>query len=188
MKGLVLFHGAGSDRDHSSFLLLEQFLAPLQVARINFPYRQAGKKMPDRAPILLKCVNDEVRRCADEWGVDSSQLVIGGRSMGGRMCSMAVASDDDPLNVGGLILLAYPLHPPGKPEKLRTDHLPRVTPPSLWVSGARDTFGTEQELTSAMKLLAGEHTAHFLNGKGHDLKGCDAEIASIVAMWLETLP
>jgi len=187
MDGLVLFHGAGSDRDHSSFLLLEELLTPMKVARINFPYRQAGKKMPDRAPILLQCVRDEVRRCADEWGTDPSQLVIGGRSMGGRMCSMAVASDLDPLAVGGLILLAYPLHPPGKPEKLRTYHLPKVSLPSLWISGTRDSFGTEQELTSAMELLAGECSAHFINGKSHDLKGCDEQIATIVESWLESL-
>jgi len=187
MDGLVLFHGAGSDRDHSSFLLLEELLTPMKVARINFPYRQAGKKMPDRAPILLQCVRDEVRRCADKWGTDPSQLVIGGRSMGGRMCSMAVASDLDPLTVGGLILLAYPLHPPGKPEKLRTDHLPKVSLPSLWISGTRDSFGTEQELTSAMELLAGECSAHFINGKSHDLKGCDEQIATIVESWLESL-
>lgn len=187
IKGVVLFHGAGSDRDHSSFLVLEQILAPIKVERINFPYRQAGKKMPDRAPVLLQSVNDEVGRCADEWGVDPSQLVIGGRSMGGRMCSMAVASQDNPLTVGGLILLAYPLHPPGKPEKLRTEHLPNVAVPSVWVSGTRDTFGTEHELTSAMELLTGECTAHFINGKGHDLKGCDEQIARIVKLWLEGL-
>lgn len=185
MEGLVLFHGAGSDRDHSSFLMLEESLAPMKVARINFPYRQAGKKMPDRAPILLQCVRDEIRRCADEWGIDPSRLVIGGRSMGGRMCSMAVASDDDPLHVGGLILLAYPLHPPGKPEKLRTEHLPSVSLPSLWISGTRDTFGTQQELTSAMELLTGEYCTHFFNGAGHDLKGCDEQIAAIVKSWLE---
>lgn len=187
MKGLVLFHGAGSDRDHSSFLLLERLLAPIKVARINFPYRQAGKKMPDRTPILLQCVNDEVRRCADEWGIDLSQVVIGGRSMGGRMCSMAVASVDDPLKVGGLVLLAYPLHPPGKPDKLRIEHLPRVAVANLWISGTRDTFGTEQELTSAMELVAGECSAHFFSGKGHDLKGCDEEIVAIVKSWLESL-
>jgi len=141
--------------------------------------------MPDRAPILLQCVRDEIRRCADEWGIDPSRLVIGGRSMGGRMCSMAVASDDDPLHVGGLILLAYPLHPPGKPEKLRTEHLPKVSLPSLWISGTRDTFGTQQELTSAMELLTGEYSAHFFNGAGHDLKGRDEQIAAIVKSWLE---
>lgn len=187
MEGLVLFHGAGSDRNHSSFLLLEKLLAPVKVVRVNFPYRQAGKKMPDRAPILLQCVYDEVHRCADEWGVDPSQLVIGGRSMGGRLCTMAVASDVDPLKVGGLVLLAYPLHPPGKPEKLRADHLPKVSVPSLWVSGTRDTFGTEQELTAAMELLTGECSAHFISGKGHDLKGCDEQIATIVKSWLESL-
>jgi predicted alpha/beta-hydrolase family hydrolase len=187
IDGVVLFHGAGSNRDHSSFVLLEQALAPIKVARIDFPYRRAGKKMPDRAPILLQCVYDEVRRCAYEWGTDSSQIVIGGRSMGGRMCSMAVADSQDPLAVAGLILLAYPLHPPGKPEKSRTEHLHRVSVPSLWISGTRDTFGSTDELSSAMEMLAGPSTAHFIAGKGHDLKSTDADIASIVCSWMDEI-
>lgn len=187
IDGVVLFHGAGSDRNHSSFLLLEEALAPIKVARINFPYRRAGKKMPDRAPILLQSVCEEVRRCADEWGTDPSRLVIGGRSMGGRMCSMAIADIDDPLVVAGLILIAYPLHPPGKPEKLRTEHLGNVAVPSLWIGGTRDTFGTPDELASAMELLTGEYSCHLIDGKGHDLKGCDAEIASTVNAWLQQL-
>jgi uncharacterized protein len=184
---MVLFHGAGSDRNHSSFLLIEQAVAPIKVARIDFPYRRAGKKMPDRAPILLQCVYDEVRRCAYEWGTDSSRIVIGGRSMGGRMCSMAVADTEDPLIVAGLVLLAYPLHPPGKPEKSRTEHLCNVTVPSLWVSGMRDTFGTPEEICAALEMLAAPSTAHFIADKGHDLKSADADVASIVMNWIEDL-
>ncbi len=187
IDGVVLFHGAGSDRNHSSFLLLEEALAPIKVARINFPYRRAGKKMPDRAPILLQSVVEEVRRCADDWGTDPSRLVIGGRSMGGRMCSMAIADTDDPLVVAGLMLFAYPLHPPGKPEKLRIEHLGNVAVPSLWISGTRDNFGTPYELASAMELLTGEYSCRLIDGKGHDLKGCDAEIATTVNTWLQQL-
>lgn len=187
MDGIVLFHGAGSDRDHSSFLSIEKSLAPLPVARINFPYREAGKKMPDRAPVLLQCVYDEVHRCAKEWGTEPSRLVIGGRSMGGRMCSMAIADANQPLRVGGLLLIAYPLHPPGRPEKLRTEHLNNVTVPSVWISGTRDTFGSPEELSAAMELLPREFSAHFLHGKGHDLKNCDDDIVSIVKTWVETV-
>jgi predicted alpha/beta-hydrolase family hydrolase len=187
MDGVVLFHGAGSDRNHSSFLQLEEILAPIPVARIDFPYRRAGKKMPDRAPILLQCVYDEVRRCAEMWKTDPSQLVIGGRSMGGRMCSMAIANNEEPLIVGGLVLISYPLHPPGKPEKLRTDHLHDISVPSLWISGTRDTFGTPEKLTAAMKLLPTKYSSHFIEGKGHDLKNCDEEIAAVTKGWLETL-
>ena len=186
VDGVILFHGAGRDRNHSSFLVLEELLAPLPVARINFPYRQAGKKMPDRAPVLLQCVRDEVHRVTSEWGTIPSRVVIGGRSMGGRMCSMVVADSDDPMRVAGLVLLSYPLHPPGKPEKLRTDHLVNITVPSLWISGARDTFGTPHELTSAMELLVSEHSAHFIGSTGHDLKGRDEVIGAIVKTWLET--
>ena len=187
VDGVVLFPGAGSDRNHSSLLLLEKALSPLPVARIDFPYRRAGKKAPDRAPILLQCVFDEVRSIASEWGTDTSHLVIGGRSMGGRICSMAVSDVEDPLVVAGLVLISYPLHPPGKPEKLRTEHLHRVKTPSVWISGSRDTFGSPDELSTAMELLAGPHSAHFIEGKGHDLKGSDGDIASIVTDWVNAL-
>lgn len=187
VDGVVLFPGAGSERNHSSLVLIEETLAPLPVARVDFPYRRAGKKFPDRAPILLQCVVDEVHRLAGEWGTDPSRLVIGGRSMGGRICSMVIANEVDPLVVAGLILVSYPLHPPKKPEKLRTEHLPRVASPTLWISGTRDTFGTPDELTYAIELTTGRNTVHLIEGKGHDLKGSDADIAALVAQWMSSL-
>jgi predicted alpha/beta-hydrolase family hydrolase len=194
VSGVVLFPGAGSSRDHSSLVRLEEVLYPLPVARVDFPYRRAGKKAPDRAPVLMQCVREEVQRCASEWGTDPSQLVIGGRSMGGRMCSMVVAHEDDPVEVAGLLLVSYPLHPPGKPEKLRVEHLPRVAVPTMWISGTRDTFGTPDELQAAVALVQGESKflqerseVHFLEKKGHDLKGCDDNIAYLVQSWLQLL-
>ena len=92
-KGLVLFPGAGSSASHSSLIALEEAMQPLPVARVDFPYRRAGKRAPDRAPVLLQCVRDEVQAFAKASGVRALSLVIGGRSMGGRMCSMAAAGD-----------------------------------------------------------------------------------------------
>ena len=186
VDGVVLFPGAGSDRNHSSLVHIEKSLAPLRVARIDFPYRRAGKKIPDRAPVLMQCVVEDVQRIAREWDTDPSRLVIGGRSMGGRMCSMAVADAERPLEVAGLILISYPLHPPGKSEKLRTEHLPRIQVPSLWISGTRDTFGTPIELADAMHLVRGASVSHFIEGKGHDLKGCDNQIATLITEWLSS--
>ncbi len=187
VAGVVLFPGAGSNREHSSLLCIEAAFDSTPVARVDFPYRRVGKKMPDRAPVLMQCVREEVMRYAHEWGTDPSQLVIGGRSMGGRMCSMVVSDEEDPLRVAGLLLVSYPLHPPGKPEKLRTEHLNRVTVPSLWISGTRDTFGTPAELQSAMDLVAAPYSSHFVERKGHDLKGCDDDIARLVVEWTMAL-
>lgn len=168
-------------------MMLENRLAPLPVARIDFPYRRAGRKAPDRAPVLISCVKDEVRAYARKIGARTTSLVIGGRSMGGRMCSMAATENDDVLDVKGLVLISYPLHPPAKPDVMRTEHLPRITVPTLVLSGTRDTFGTPQELRRAFKRCPAEVTFHFIANKGHDLKGCDEEISEVVGEWMRSL-
>jgi len=131
-------------------------------------------------------VRDEVRAFAKTLGVSTSRLVIGGRSMGGRMCSMAAADTDDPLKVAGLILVSYPLHPPAKPEKLRTEHLPGITVPTLCISGTKDTFGTPAELRRHFRRVKGDVTWSLIEKKGHDLKGCDDVIAATVSEWLKS--
>ncbi len=88
---LLLAPGAGSDRNHSSLTAIEAAVAPMPVARIDFPYRRAGRKAPDRAPRLVACVVEEAAALAETAGVSPERVVLGGRSMGGRMCSMAVA-------------------------------------------------------------------------------------------------
>lgn len=186
VAGVVLFPGAGSSAEHSSLRAIEDALAPLPVARVDFPYRRAGRRAPDRAPVLLQCVRDEVRACAARLGVGTEQLVIGGRSMGGRMCSMAVADADDPLVVAGLVLVSYPLHPPGKPEKLRTEHLGRITVPTLCVSGTRDSFGTPEELQAGFPRRT-TLTWHWVEKGRHELAGADADVASVTASWVRSL-
>lgn len=184
--GVVLFPGAGSSADHPSLVAIEEALAPIPVLRVDFPYRRAGRRAPDRAPVLLACVRDEVRAFAKTLGVPTSRLVIGGRSMGGRMCSMAAADTDDPLKVAGLILVSYPLHPPAKPEKLRTEHLPGITVPTLCISGTKDTFGSPAELRRHFRRVKGDVTWSLIEKKGHDLKGCDDVIAATVSEWLKS--
>ncbi len=184
--GVVLFPGAGSSADHPSLVAIEEALAPIPVLRVDFPYRHAGRRAPDRAPVLLACVRDEVRAFAKTLGVPTSRLVIGGRSMGGRMCSMAAADTDDPLKVAGLILVSYPLHPPAKPEKLRTEHLPGITVPTLCISGTKDTFGSPAELRRHFRRVKGDVTWSLIEKKGHDLKGCDDVIAATVSEWLKS--
>ena len=185
--GLVLFPGAGADRNHSSLVLLEKHLKPLRVARIDFPYRRAGRRAPDRANVLMDCVRDEVVRAAKRWKVPMSSVVIGGRSMGGRMCSMVVADIDDPLEVGGLILVSYPLNPPGKVDAGRAAHLGRVRVPTLFVSGTRDQFFTPAQLRAAARRVKGPRTMEWIENKRHDLKGADEVIAGHVEGWLSAL-
>ena len=182
--GVVLFPGAGSSADHPSLVAIESALAPVPVLRVDFPYRRAGRRAPDRAPVLLACVREEVRAFAKSLGVPTSRLVIGGRSMGGRMSSMAAADTEDPLKVAGLILVSYPLHPPAKPEKLRTEHLPGVTVPTLCISGTKDTFGTPAELKRHFRRAKGDVTWHLIDNKGHDLKGCDEVVAEKIREWV----
>lgn len=188
-KGVVLFPGAGSNRDHSSLVMLEERLAPLPVGRVDFPYRRAGRRAPDRTPVLLDCVADEVRNFARDHRVRTSSLVIGGRSMGGRMCSMAVAGVDgcDPLPVKGLVLVSYPLHPPAKPDNLRVEHLARIRVPVLFVHGTKDPFASPEELRTHAAVIPGPVSFHFVENGRHDLAKKDAEIADAVVGWMAGL-
>ena len=160
---------------------MDEALAPLPVARIDFPYRRAGRSFPDKTPVLVKCVRDEVRAFARSLGVGTDRLVIGGRSMGGRMCSMAVADPDDPLPVAGLVLVSYPLHPPKKPDDLRTEHLPRLRVPVVCVSGTRDEFGSPVELQREFTVVPGPVEWHWIENARHELARKDTEVARIVA-------
>lgn len=178
---VLLFPGAGSAASHPSLVAIEESLAPLPVARADFPYRREGRRAPDRAPKLLACVVEEAGLLAERAGVDPAAIVLGGRSMGGRMCSLAVA---DGLPAAGLVLIAYPLHPPGKPERLRVEHFPRLDVPCLFISGTRDPFGTPEELEAHTATIPGPVTHVWLDGSRHDLKGKDADLAAIVTDWL----
>ena len=175
---LLLFPGAGSSSQHSSLVAIEQAIAPLQCVRADFPYRKQGRRAPDRPPVLLQAVADEAA------AMGPGPLVLGGRSMGGRICSMAVADGSVP--AVGLVLISYPLHPPGKPDRLRVEHLPSLHVPCLFVHGTKDPFGSPDELQQWTATIPGEVTHVFVDGKGHDLKGADAFIASTVAQWLST--
>lgn len=190
--GLLLFPGAGTGRDHPSLVAIERAVVgapgpagePLPVVRADFPYRREGRKAPDRAPKLIACVGDEAGALAHSTGIDPAAVALGGRSMGGRMCSMAVAEG---LPAAALVLIAYPLHPPGRPEKLRVDHLPAIDVPCLFVSGTRDPFGTPDELEAHTATIAGRVTHVWVDGGRHELKGADEHVAATVRDWLKSL-
>ena len=178
---VLLFPGAGSGRDHPALMAIERSLAPLPVVRADFPYRREGRKAPDRPPKLIACVRDEAAALADGAGIDPAAVVLGGRSMGGRICSMAVAEG---LPAAGLALISYPLHPPGRADKLRVDHFPDIKVPCLFVSGTRDPFGTPEELEARTAAIGGKVTHVWIDGGRHEMKGADDAVAEAVAAWV----
>lgn len=182
--GLILTPGAGASRDNHTLVAVERAVAPLPVLRLDFPYRLAGKRMPDRPPVAIAHLRGEASRWADELGVPTSALLLGGRSYGGRMCSMAVA---DGLPAAGLVLLSYPLHPPGRPDRLRVEHFGALDVPVLFVSGDRDPFGTPPELAEHAAAIPGPVTLVTLPG-AHDVRGKDGEVAAAVADWVQRPP
>ncbi|MFI2753631.1 alpha/beta family hydrolase [Cellulomonas sp. P22] len=182
VAGLLLTPGAGADRDHRTLVVLEEALAPLPVRRVDFPGRAAGRRGPERPDVAVAHVRAEADRFADDLGVDPALIVLGGRSFGGRMSSIAVAQGQP---AAGLLLLSYPLHPPGRPDRLRIEHLPDVHVPVLAVSGERDPFGTPDELATHLASIGGPVTTVLVPG-GHAPRDDDA-VAAAVAQWLTTL-
>lgn len=184
VAGLLLTHGAGGGADQHTLVALEEAL-DLPVRRFEFGYRREGRRFPDRAPKLIPQVRAEAEAFAAELGTTTARLVLGGRSMGGRMCSMAVAEG---LPAAGLVLLSYPLHPPKKPDNLRVDHFTSIDVPTLFVGGDRDPFGTPEEFAAHLSAIAGDVTVHWLEGQRHDPRPrVDTEIAAAVARFVTAL-
>ncbi len=181
---VLLTPGAGSGRSHPALVAIEAALTPLPVWRVDFPYREAGRRAPDRAPVLVASVVEDAAALARAAEVEPGRLVLGGRSMGGRICSMAVAEG---LAAAGLVLVAYPLHPPGRPERLRVAHLGALRVPCLFVSGTADPFATPAELEAATAAIPGRVTHVWIDGGRHELKGADEEVARVVATWVRGL-
>ena len=178
---VLLTPGAGADRNQSALLAIDSAAteAGAEVIRMDFPYRKAGRRAPDKPPVLVRAIEEAAGELRDR----ADRLVLGGRSMGGRMCSVAVAEG---LVADALVLISYPLHPPGKPEKLRTEHFPKLRVPCLFISGTRDAFGTQEELEAAVSAIPGPVTMEWVEGKDHSLRGSDPKVAAIVVEWLRT--
>jgi len=183
-KGLLLFHGAGGDKNHPIFRKIEQEVQ-IPVHTVNFSYRNLGRKRPP--PPVLKLI-DEVNEATKNWsdilGVPPSHLLLGGRSMGGRVASMAVANG---LKSRGLVLLSYPLHPIGKPEKLRTVHFEKITRPCIFLSGDKDPFGSPDLFNEYVQLIKGEVTTVWLEQQGHDPKKDLSSLINPLREWIAAL-
>lgn len=169
--GLLVTPGASADRDSRTLVALEDGL-DLPVERITIRSRAARK--------VHEQLREDMGDFADRLGVEPSELVIGGRSFGGRMCSMLVAAGEP---VAGLVLLSYPLHPPGKPDDLRVDHFADITVPTLFVSGTADPFATPEELERHAAAIRGPVEMVWLEGEPHAPRD-DAAVVAAVAGWL----
>lgn len=182
--GLLLAPGAGANRDQRTLVAVERAVAPLPVTRVDFPYRIAGRRMPDKPEVAVAHLRAEAAAFVAAAGIPADRLVLGGRSYGGRMCSMAVAAG---LPAAGLVLLSYPLHPPGRPASLRVEHFPSIGVPVLFVGGSGDPFGSPAEFEPHVATIPGPVTQVWLPG-GHDQRpAADPVIAGTVADWLATL-
>ena len=180
-RALLLAPGAGGSGDQRILVRLERNLAPFPVVRIEFPYRLAGRRAPDRPEVAIELLRAETARVAADLGIEQRELVLGGRSYGGRMCSMAIAQG---LPAAGLVLLSYPLHPPGRPEQLRVEHFPRIEAPVLFIGGSADPFGSSEEFERWTPTIPGPVTCEWLPG-GHDPGAAvDQRIVTAVARWL----
>ncbi len=168
--GMVLTHGAGGDCRAPLLVTVAQAFQAMGVTvlRCDLPFRQkrpSGPPRPadsetDRAG--LRAAVEAMRELAN------GRVILAGQSYGGRQASMLAA--DEPQLVEGLMLLSYPLHPPGKPTQLRTAHFPRLRTRSLFVHGANDPFGSIEEVRDALTLIPAIHTLTVVDGAGHDLR------------------
>ncbi|HKV39919.1 MAG TPA: alpha/beta family hydrolase [Blastocatellia bacterium] len=167
---IILGHGAGAAQTSDFMVQFAQGLASrgLNAVTFNFLYTERGRHVPDPGPKLESCYRSVISaiRATEVFG--SGKLVIGGKSMGGRIASQVAAAGVD--GVSGLVFLGYPLHPPGKPDKLRDSHLYRIKQPMLFVQGSRDSFGSPDELSPVLKQTIAPHELYVIENGDHSFK------------------
>ena len=165
--GLILTPGASADREHKTLVAIDDAIDEFAVVRLTL-----GTTSVNRA--VAKIV-EAAEALAAELGVGTDRLAYGGRSFGGRACSVAVAEG---LPAAALVLLSYPLHPPGKPDNLRVDHFGDLDVPTLFVSGEKDPFGSPDEFGAHVPAVAGPTTVEWVAG-GHAPKADDAIVGHV---------
>jgi predicted alpha/beta-hydrolase family hydrolase len=189
---VVLGHGAGGTRQTPMLLDLAEALAGSGRAALlyNFPYSDRGARRPDPPRLLETTAREAADVAVSETG--AGRVVMGGRSMGGRVASQVVAAG---ARADGLVFLAYPLHPPGRPEKRREAHLPEIAAPMLFVQGTRDAFAREDLLRGLIERLADRAQLHSVEGADHSFRvlkrsgrtpeDVAEEVRSALTDWLE---
>ncbi len=195
--GLILAHGAGNDM-HSPILthLAGRLGRELLTTRFNFPYKESGRRAPDRAPLLEATYRAVIDRLERRDDLRPRPLVIGGKSMGGRIASHLAAVRDIPGDrIAGLLFLGYPLHPAGKPERLRDAHLGAIRCPMLFVQGSKDRLCDLTLLRATFRKLRAPHQLHVIDDGDHSFKvpkrtgrteqDIFEEIGTVILSWLE---
>lgn len=184
---IVLAHGAGAGADHPFMASFAKGLAKagFRVIRFNFPYmekcKEDGKKRPpDRAPTLLEAYEAVLSGIKTE----GKPLIIGGKSMGGRIASM-LAAENKPLGIDALVCLGYPFHAPGNPDRVRTEHFPDIKVPVLIVQGERDPFGGTELLSN--HALPANFTVHWASDGSHDLSPRKASGHTQAGNWMAAM-
>jgi hypothetical protein len=208
---LVLAHGAGAGQASRFIVDFATGLTArgVDILTFNFVYTEQNRKMPDRTELLEECYRAVVDAARNYAPFAGNRLFIGGKSMGGRIASHLAASEPNKARstrdkkiagdneIAGLVLLGYPLHPPGKPEQLRVAHLPAIRVPILILQGARDPFGTPEDLLRHIESLTVPVTLHVVEGGDHSLappktSGVSvdqkySEIQDVIADWIATI-
>jgi len=193
---VILAHGAGSDMNAPFLCAVHEGLAArgYVTVRFNFPYKERGGRAPDRAPVLEACFARVIEAIRADPSIAAPRIVIGGKSLGGRMASHLGANGAD---VAGLIFLGYPLHPAGQLQKLRVAHLDRIHQPMLFFAGTRDALSKLDLLKTTIAGLPAPVTLHVIEGGDHSFNlpksmhraAADVrdEIIAASADWLTTL-
>ncbi len=184
---MILAHGAGAPQTHPFMTAFARLLRArgIDVVTFNFVYMERGRRVPDPKARLEACYRAVIAAARARAGDSDRRMVIGGKSMGGRIATQVAAAEAETravdARVDGLVLLGYPLHPPGRPDKPRTAHLPAVTAPMLFVQGERDAFGTPDELRPVLATCADAELV-TVDGADHSFKmrGKDAPRAEEV--------
>lgn len=193
---IAMAHGAGGGVDDPVLTLVQSYLVGRGFVTLgfNFPYREHGRKVPDREPILESTVRSAVEFLTGHPTYRPSRVFFGGKSMGGRMASHVAAAE--PTLASGLVLLAYPLHAPGRPDRVRDKHLPRIGMPSLFVSGTRDALAPIDSLRGAVRKVPGgtlvpvegaDHSFKMLKRSGRSNEDVWCDLAEQVADWLDRI-
>jgi predicted alpha/beta-hydrolase family hydrolase len=167
---MLLGHGAGANQMSAFMRMFASGLATrgFDAMTFNFLYTEQSRRFPDPKARLEACYLAVIQAALTHKKLKSNRLVIGGKSMGGRIASQVAAAASD--NIAALVFLGYPLHPPGKPEQLRAEHLKNIRAPMLFVQGSRDAFGTSDEIQAVIKKLRLPATLHVVEVGDHSFK------------------
>jgi uncharacterized protein len=190
---LILGHGAGAGQTSGFMVRFAAGLAMrgLNLVTFNFPYMERGRRIPDRNETLEACWRAVIATAGRHAALHGNRTVIGGKSMGGRIATQVAAAGAD---VAGVVLLGYPLHPPGKPDRLRSVHLASVKAPMLFVQVSLDAFGTPDKLRPIIEALPAPTALHVVNGGDHSFKvlkrtgirqpEVEADVMDRIAAWV----